>query len=111
VSAKLGLWSLSISAGTSSPEGVLTGVPHRGPVIAKKLNSEGLTRNVSETRNSSRGFFTDYLNSRGSLRKADIAARARARAHFPIHGPTRAGFSPSIFIIFPFLFLSGLGNL
>jgi hypothetical protein len=29
--------------------------------------------NVSETGNSSRGFFTDYLNGRGPLRKTDIA--------------------------------------
>jgi hypothetical protein len=36
VSAKLGLWSLSISAGTGSLEGVLTGVPRRGPIVAKK---------------------------------------------------------------------------
>jgi hypothetical protein len=28
--------------------------------------------NVSETMNSSQGFFTDYLNDRGSLCKADI---------------------------------------
>jgi hypothetical protein len=29
--------------------------------------------NVSETVNSSQGFFTDYLNDRGPLRKLDIA--------------------------------------
>jgi hypothetical protein len=28
--------------------------------------------NVSETGNSSRGFFTDYLNDRGPLRKVSI---------------------------------------
>jgi hypothetical protein len=34
--AKLGLWSLSVSADIGSPEGVLTGVHHRGPVVAKE---------------------------------------------------------------------------
>jgi hypothetical protein len=36
VSAKLGLWSLSVLAGTGSPEGVLIGVRHRGPIVAKR---------------------------------------------------------------------------
>jgi hypothetical protein len=30
--------------------------------------------NVSETGKSNRGFFIDYLNGRGSLRKADITS-------------------------------------
>jgi hypothetical protein len=49
VSAKLGLWSLSISAGTGSPEGVVTGDHHRGLDVVKKSNSEGLTANVRDT--------------------------------------------------------------
>jgi hypothetical protein len=36
VSAKLGRWSLSVSAGIGLPEGVLTGDHHRGPDVAKK---------------------------------------------------------------------------
>jgi hypothetical protein len=52
VSAKLGLWSLSISAGTGSPEDVLTGVHHQGPVAAKKQKCRGLTANVSDKVNS-----------------------------------------------------------
>jgi hypothetical protein len=36
--------------------------------------------------------------------------RGRARARFPIRGPTWAGFSTSLFIIVPF-FLPDLGNL
>jgi hypothetical protein len=34
--------------------------------------------NVSETMNSSQGFFIDYLNDRGPLRKLDITG---ARGH------------------------------
>jgi hypothetical protein len=45
VSAELGLWSLSILAGMGSPKGVLTGIRHRGPVVAKKQKSEGLCAN------------------------------------------------------------------
>jgi hypothetical protein len=77
VLAELGLWSLSILVGTGSPEGVLTGVHHRGPVVAKRYNLEGLTVNVSVTVNSSQGFFTDYLNDRGPLRKMNIAGAFR----------------------------------
>jgi hypothetical protein len=109
VSAKLGLWSLSVSTSTGSLEGVLTGVHHRGPVVVKKQNSEGLTVNDSETLNSIEGFFTDYLNDRGPLRKMNIAG-ACGRVS-PGRGPIRAGFSPSLFIIFPLLFLPVLGNL
>jgi hypothetical protein len=63
--------------------------------------------NVSETGNSSRGFFTDYLNDRGPLHKVDIAG-ARAGT-FPRSWAVRASFSPSLIIIFPFLFLPSLG--
>jgi hypothetical protein len=49
VSAELGLWSLCISGGTSSPEGVLTADPHRGLDVVKKSNSEGLCANVRDT--------------------------------------------------------------
>jgi hypothetical protein len=109
VSAKLGLWSLSVSAGTGSPEGVLTGVHHRGPVIAKKQKYRDLTVIVRETVNTGQGFLTSYLNNRGPLGKMNIAG-ARWRVS-PGRGPTRAGFSPSLFIVFPFLFLLDLGNL
>jgi hypothetical protein len=36
VLAELGLWSLSISASTGSPESVLTSVSHRGLDVVKK---------------------------------------------------------------------------
>jgi hypothetical protein len=78
VSAKLGLWSLSVSAGTGLPEGVLTSVHHRGLVTAKKKKCRGLTANVSETVNSSQGLFTGYLNSQGPLCKLNNAS-ARGR--------------------------------
>jgi hypothetical protein len=52
VLAKLGLWSLSISTGTGSPEGVLTDVCHRGPVVAKKQKYMDLNVIVRETVNS-----------------------------------------------------------
>jgi hypothetical protein len=42
---------------------------------------------------------------------AQIVQRGRARARFSVRGLAWAGFSPSLFIIFPFLFLPGLGNL
>jgi hypothetical protein len=47
--AELGLWSLRISAGTGSPEGVLTGDPHRGLDVVKTSNSGGLYANVRDT--------------------------------------------------------------
>jgi hypothetical protein len=49
VSGELGLCSLSISAGTGSLEGVLTGDPHRGLDVVKKSNFEGLCANVRDT--------------------------------------------------------------
>jgi hypothetical protein len=61
--------------------------------------------NVNETVNSSQGFFTDYLNDRGPLR------RLTSRARFPVRGPARAGLSLLLYIPFLFLFLSDLGNL
>jgi hypothetical protein len=60
VSAKLGLWLLSVLAGTGSPEGVLTGVHHRGPVVAKKQKFRDLSVIVRETVNSGQGFLTGY---------------------------------------------------
>jgi hypothetical protein len=41
---------------------------------------------------------------------ANLAMQARARACFPKHGPTWAGFSPILFIIFPFSFSARLGK-
>jgi hypothetical protein len=49
VSVELGLWSLSISAGTGSLEGALTAVRHRGPGSAKKQKCMGLCANVRDT--------------------------------------------------------------
>jgi hypothetical protein len=49
VSIELGLWSLSISAGMGSPEGMLTGVRHRGLGAAKKQKCMDLTVNVRDT--------------------------------------------------------------
>jgi hypothetical protein len=51
VSAKLGLWSLSVLAGTGSLEGVLTCDHHRGPEFAK-IRKKGLGALVSEIENS-----------------------------------------------------------
>jgi hypothetical protein len=42
------------------------------------------------------------------LKTASASARERA---FPIGGMARAGLSPSLFMLLPFLFLPGLGNL
>jgi hypothetical protein len=72
VSAKLGLWSLSVSADTGSPEGVLTDVHHRGVVVEKKQKYRDLTVIVRETVSSGQGFLTSYLNSHGPLRKMNI---------------------------------------
>jgi hypothetical protein len=77
VSVKLGLWSLSVLVGTGSPEGVLTSVHHRGPVIAKKQKYKDLTVIVREIVNSGQGFLTGYLNSQGPLRKNEHCGRAR----------------------------------
>jgi hypothetical protein len=52
VSTKLGLQSLSVLAGTGSPEGVLTGDHHRGPEFAKIRKMKELDALVSETENS-----------------------------------------------------------
>jgi glutaredoxin-related protein len=41
---------MSISAGTSSPESMLTGDLHGGLDVVKESDSEGLCANVSETR-------------------------------------------------------------
>jgi hypothetical protein len=109
VSAELGLWSLSISAGTGSPKGVLTSVRHREPVVAKKQKSEGLCANVRETVNRGQGFFIGYLKDRGPFRKVDIAG-ARTGAFPPVCGLSWAGLSPLLFNLFPFLiFLLELG--
>jgi hypothetical protein len=52
---------------------------------------------------------TSYSNSQGPLCKDDIAS-ARERVS-PVHGPTQAGFGPSLFLVFPFLFTARLGKL
>jgi hypothetical protein len=80
-----------------------------GTCRCEEIEVQGLTAIVSETVNSSQGFFADYLNGQGPLRKVDITG-ARGRVS-PGRGPVRAGFSPSLFIIFPFLFLPSLENL
>jgi hypothetical protein len=62
--------------------------------------------NVSETVNSSQGFFTNYLNDRRPLRKADIAGACA----FPCPWAGMGWFEPITIHHFPFLFLPGLGN-
>jgi hypothetical protein len=59
---------------------------------------------MSETqRNSVKDTLRVFLIARGLCAKTPTWARARA--HFLVRGPTRAGFSPLLFIPFPFLFL------
>jgi hypothetical protein len=41
---------------------------------------------------------------------AKPTARARARALLPVDGPTWASSGPELFMLFPFLFLSGFQN-
>jgi hypothetical protein len=48
VSPELGAWSLSNSAGTGSPEGMLTGDHHREPIVAKKQKYRDLTMIIRE---------------------------------------------------------------
>jgi hypothetical protein len=43
-----------------------------GTCRCEETEVQGLTTIVSETVNSSQGFFTDYLNGQGPLRKVDI---------------------------------------
>jgi hypothetical protein len=62
VSVELGLWSLSISAGTGSLEGVLTGDPNGGLDVVKKSNCEGLCANVRDTEKYCYGLFTGFSN-------------------------------------------------
>jgi hypothetical protein len=54
-------------------------------------------------------------SGKDSLRVVKIAkvlwAKSPARARFPVHGLAWADLSPSLFILFPFLFLPGLENL
>jgi hypothetical protein len=50
------------------------------------------------------------LKSSGSYVQDRQRARARGRV-FPVGGLTRAGLSPLLFNLFPFLFLADLGNL
>jgi hypothetical protein len=106
VLAKLGPRPLCIPAGTRSLEGALTGVRHRGPVIAKKQKYRDLTVIVRETVNSGQGFLTSYLNSRGPLRKMNNAGVCERV--LPGRGPIRDGFSSSLFIILPFSFSTRL---
>jgi hypothetical protein len=65
--------------------------------------------NVSEIVNSSQGFFTDYLNDQGPLRKLNITG-ARAGA-FPRSWAGSDWFEPVTIHSFLFLFLPDLGNL
>jgi hypothetical protein len=99
--AKLGLWSLSGSAGTGSPEGVLTGIHHRGTIVAKKQKYRDLTVIVRETVISGQGFLTGYLNSRGPLRKMNIAgARGGVRLDVGRLGLVSAHHCSSFFLFF-----------
>jgi hypothetical protein len=58
--------------------------------------------NVSETGNSSRGFFTDYLNDRGLLRKVGIAGA------FPCSWASSGWFQPITIHHFLFSFFARL---
>jgi hypothetical protein len=54
----------------------------------------GVFAKVSETDEQWEGLFIEISNRQGSLRKVDIAARARATLSG--HGPEWAGFSPAL---------------
>jgi hypothetical protein len=61
---------------------------------------------MSETqRNSDQGFFNDFSNS------GVLCAIWPAQARLPDRGAVRAGFSPVLFLLSPFLFTTRLGNL
>jgi hypothetical protein len=49
MSAELGVWLLLILAGIGSPEGMFTGVQHRGFGSAKKQKCRDLCANLSDT--------------------------------------------------------------
>jgi hypothetical protein len=46
----------------------------------------------------------------GLFKRSESSAQSKPRVRFPDRGPTWAGFSLILFIIFPFLFLLDLGN-
>jgi hypothetical protein len=65
--------------------------------------------NVRETGNSSRGFFTDYLNDCGPPRNVEIAGAGAGM--FPCSWAGSGWFRPITIHHFPFPFLPELGNL
>ena len=81
MSVELGVRSLLILIGIGSPEGMFTGVQHRGLGSAKKQKCRDLCAYVSETRKQCPVFFTDCLKSQGSLRKINRAGE-RASAFY-----------------------------
>ena len=81
----------------------------RGSDLVKKQKGRVLGANVRDPCEQCAGFLISYSNSQGPLCKADTAG-ARGRVSLG-RGPSRARYGPLLFILFPFLFLPGLGNL
>jgi hypothetical protein len=111
VSAKLGLWSLSVLASTGSLEGMLTGDHHWGPEFAKIRKKKGLGALVSETENSKQGLFIIYLNSRGPRCKMSITgARGRVSPFMGQLGLVSAHYYSSFPFSFPARLREFIGN-
>jgi hypothetical protein len=80
----------------------------RGRDVVKEIEGRCLSEDVNGTWNSARDSFLNVQTVKGVYSK--LLAWARERARFPVLGPTRTESSPTLFIIFLFLFPDNLGN-
>ena len=74
--------------------------------VVKEIKWRGLSEDDNDTGNSARDSFLNVRTAEGVYAKSPAWARARTR--FSVRGLTQAESSPTLFIIFLFLFPNNL---
>jgi hypothetical protein len=101
---------LRILTGTSSLEDAHAAVHRRGPRVVKKQETEGFKCDCQRDKGIVPRPFNQLLERPRVSMHDSQSWRARARV-FPVGGLVWVGFSPMLFLLFPFLFTARLGTL
>jgi hypothetical protein len=81
----------------------------RGPSRVKEKERGDFFVNVCDSKNNFL-YWSSVIQILRGFHAKDLP-RARMQARFAVRGPGRTSFSPTLFIVFPFLFAISLGNL